>query len=62
MESSDFQRVKHIALYCEDIAETIKRFGDSQENFFNDKGYQKSIAISIMQIGELSIGLIPIPN
>ena len=57
MNSSDYQRIQHIMTYCEDIAKTIQRFGANQEAFFGDIDYRNSIAMSIMQIGELSVGL-----
>jgi len=57
MENSDIQRIRRINKYCVDIAQSINRFGKMQDIFFNDLDYQNSIAMSIMQIGELSIGL-----
>jgi uncharacterized protein with HEPN domain len=44
-------------IYCETIAKTIQRFGNNLENFSNDIDYLNSVSMSIMQIGELSIGL-----
>ena len=57
MKDSDLQRIEHIASYCEDIASTIERFGSNQEIFFSDLDYRNSVSMSIMQIGELSVGL-----
>ena len=57
MKDSDLQRIQHIASYCEDIAKTIERFGRDQEIFLRDLDYRNSISMSIMQIGELSVGL-----
>jgi uncharacterized protein with HEPN domain len=57
MDKSDIERIKHIKLYCADIAESIKRFGDSLEAFSQDKDYFNSVSMCIMQIGELSTGL-----
>ena len=57
MDSSDFQRIAHIKEYCEDIARAIGRFGADVETFLSDVDYYKSVSMSIMQIGELSIGL-----
>lgn len=51
------QRIRHIKTYCEDIAETICRFGADYEMFASDKDYFNSVSMSVMQIGELSIGL-----
>lgn len=57
MKDSDFQRIAHIKTYCEDIAETINRFGKSYEIFSKDKDFFNSISMSLMQIGELSVSL-----
>jgi len=57
MERVDIDRIRHIKLYCEGIANTIKRFGDSYEIFTSDKDFYLSVSMSIMQIGELSSGL-----
>lgn len=57
MNSSDKQHLAHIKSYCEDVAKTIRRFGEEYETFLNDTDYLNSISMSIMQIGELSIGL-----
>lgn len=53
MENSNIQRVKHIKVYCEEIAETVNRFGAEYDIFSADKDYVKSISMSIIQIGEL---------
>jgi uncharacterized protein with HEPN domain len=57
MSSSDVQRIRHIKTYCEDIAESIARFGNDFDLFVHDKDYFNSVSMSIMQIGELSAGL-----
>ena len=57
MNSNDFNRVQHIILYCKYVENAIRRFGNDLETFLNDVDYQHSVAMSIMQIGELSIGL-----
>jgi uncharacterized protein with HEPN domain len=43
--------------YCEDIEKTMERFGNNYSVFESDKDYRNSVSMSIMQIGELSIGL-----
>ena len=53
----DLQRLQHIRDYCNAIENTIKRYGASYEVFQKDGDYQRSIAFSILQIGELSSGL-----
>ena len=35
----DVQRLEHIAEYCDDIAETIDRFGNDFTVFCTDKAY-----------------------
>ena len=57
MNSGDIQRIYHIKEYCEEIAETIERFGRDYNTFSQDRDYFKSISMSMMQIGELSAGL-----
>jgi len=57
MAKSDIDRIRHIKLYCEDIAETIRRYGDSFITFTQDKDFYKSVSMSVLQIGELSGGL-----
>ena len=57
MTESDLQRIQHMASYCEDIAKTINRFGGQLEAFLDDLDYRNSISMSIMQIGELCVGL-----
>lgn len=43
MNGSDFDRIRHIKEYCDDIARTIKRFGANQETFLSDIDYYKSV-------------------
>ena len=57
MENSNKQRISQIKAYCEEIGETVKRFGTDYDTFSEDKDYIKSISMSIMQIGEVSVGL-----
>ena len=57
MANCDIQRIHHIKTYCEDIAATITRFGDSFDKFQQDRDFVNSVSMSIMQIGELSAGL-----
>ena len=57
MKDSDLQRIQHMKTYCEDIADTIKRFGEDYQVFESDKDFYNSVSMSIMQIGELSAGL-----
>lgn len=57
MESNDIQRIKHINVYCKDIADAISCFGNSFDSFSSNIHFQNSVSMSILQIGELSIGL-----
>lgn len=57
MMSPDYQRIKHIRDYCIAIQNTIQRYGGSFEQYAADVDYQRSIAFSLLQIGELSGGL-----
>lgn len=55
MKDTDLQRIQHIKTYCEDIAETIARFGNDYNIFSFDRDYVNSVSMSMMQIGELSV-------
>ena len=57
MEKGDLQRLIHIRAHCEDVAEFIDRFGENYETFINDRVYINAVAMSILQVGELSGGL-----
>lgn len=57
MNNSDLQRIEHIRVYCGDVAKTIARFGEDYDTFAADTDYLNSVSMSIMQIGELSVGL-----
>lgn len=53
MQLPDVQRIQHIKEYCDEIADTINRYGNSFGAFDSDMDYQKSVSFSILQIGEL---------
>ena len=57
MQSPDLQRIGHIRDYCLEIQKTIDRYGNSFEVFDKDADFQRSVAFSILQIGELGGGL-----
>ena len=57
MDRVDYERILHIKRYCEDIAGTIIRFGETFDLFSKDIDYYNSLSMSIMQIGELSVSL-----
>ncbi len=54
MAKSNKSILEHILTYCNEIQDTIKRFGDDQKTFINDIDYRKSVSLSILQIGELA--------
>ena len=49
----DISILEHIISYCDQIAETIRRFGDDYEVFAADCIYRNAAALCILQIGEL---------
>jgi uncharacterized protein with HEPN domain len=46
--------IKEIISYCDEIQEARERFGNSYEALSNDKHYQNSVSMCILQIGELT--------
>jgi uncharacterized protein with HEPN domain len=50
----DISLLKHIKKHCSEIAETHKEFEDNYETFKETKSYFKSIAMDLLQIGELA--------
>ena len=57
MDKSDRQRLLHIRQHCTDVSEFIRRFGEDYDTFENDRVFFNAVAMSILQIGELSGGL-----
>lgn len=57
MNSREYNILNHILRYCQEINETANRFGKSFESFSQDRDYKNSIALSVLQIGELSTHL-----
>jgi len=57
MDRGDYERILHIKTYCIDIADAVKHLESKLDAFLTDIHYANSISMSIMQIGELSIGL-----
>lgn len=55
MMSPDLQRILRIRDYCLEIQKTISRYGNDFQIFDSDGDYQRSIAFSILQIGELAV-------
>lgn len=49
----DLSILEHIVSYCDQIDETIVRFGNNSEIFSADPIYRNAAALCILQIGEL---------
>lgn len=45
--------LEHIVTYCEQIEQTVTRFGDDYAIFASDPIYRNAAALCILQIGEL---------
>ena len=46
--------LEHIVQYCDQIEQTMERFGRDQELFRADQIYRNAAALCILQIGELT--------
>jgi len=46
--------IKTIINYCDEIADAMERFGDCYESLFEDRHYQNSVSMCVLQIGELA--------
>ena len=49
----DISILEHIVSYCEQIEQTVVRFGDDYDVFTQDAIYRNAAALCILQIGEL---------
>lgn len=49
----DIGILEHIISYCDQIEQTVNRFGDDYETFVGDRIYRNAAALCILQIGEL---------
>jgi len=54
MDANDAQVLINMLILCNEIDETIERYGDTLDTFLIDKDYRKSVLLSILEIGELS--------
>ena len=43
--------LEHIVVYCQQIEQTVDRFGNNAETFRNDPIYRNAAALCILQIG-----------
>jgi uncharacterized protein with HEPN domain len=57
MADRDIQRIQHMLVYCDRIVKTVARYGSSFNTFISDYDFFDSIAMKVMQIGELAGGL-----
>ena len=54
MNNRDRQIIQHILKYCEKIECTVHRFGADSAVFIADPDYRDSVAMNLLQIGELA--------
>ncbi len=52
--NKDLNIIEHILQYCDEIENTIYRFGKNYDVFKRDTVYQNACALCILQIGELA--------
>jgi len=57
--ADDIRRIYSILKYCDDIEETINRFGEDEEDFTDDNAYQYTCSFCVAQIGEAIKSLSP---
>ena len=50
----DGQILQHIVIYCDEVNNTIKRFGNDKRSFETDYIYRNAVSMPILQIGELA--------
>ena len=53
MSNRNIDVIEHMGRYCDEIKEAQDRFGNSLESLKADSLYRNSVAMSILQIGEL---------
>lgn len=54
MTDREYKVLIHIRQYCAEIDATVKRYGNTLNDFLKDLDYKKSVTLTILQIGELS--------
>lgn len=54
LNERDMNLLGHMLDYCDDILDTVNRFGKSMEAFRADKAYRNACAMCILQISELA--------
>lgn len=53
-DNRDSSIVRHILNYCNEIDQTVLRFGNNPQQFREDKIYRNAATMCILQIGELA--------
>lgn len=57
MPNRDNSVIEHIKGYCEEIEKELKEIDNDKEKFLNSSVYKNSLALCVLQIGEL-VGLL----
>ena len=57
MPNRDNSVIEHIKGYCEEIEKELKEIDTDKEKFLNSSVYKNSLALCVLQIGEL-VGLL----
>lgn len=57
MNGRDISILRHIVRYCDEVDETLKLFGRSEEAFRSSFVFRNAVSMPIMQIGELATRL-----
>ena len=57
MPNRDNSVIEHIKGYCEEIEKELKEIDNDKERFLNSSVYKNSLALCVLQIGEL-VGLL----
>lgn len=53
MPNRDNSVIEHIKGYCEEIEKELKEIDNDKEKFLNSSVYKNSLALCVLQIGEL---------
>ncbi len=57
MNDRDKSILQHILRYCDEVEETLRLFGASEETFRESFVFRNAVSMPIMQIGELATRL-----
>ena len=53
MQGRDQSIIEHIYNYCKEISEELDQIGNDRTNFLESSVYKNSLALCVLQIGEL---------